>query len=646
MKLDLVSNLLVSSNLEQATAHMVGLWERFLDRQVLPRGDLRPTILNSWQRCLDMQVNPQGHIPLELSSAQVQNRLQTCEEYQDIIQPVITSMEHLADLSKFIVAFTDLEGFILMIHGNAQLAEEVYELNFRIGVNWSEKHVGTNAIGTVLATGQPVQIFHAEHFCRGLQEYACTAVPIKDPFSQEVIGVLDFASHIKNHQPHIFGMAIQMGRCIELEIYRKKTERENFFREQSLEQTLDYLERGVIVLDAKGCIRRVNLKALDYLNMESTSVLNRTFHDLSALTEWRNLEKPFRLPIENGNILLLSRKPLVHQRRLIGSLILLEPEKKSVRNLAGPKQTLVDKPVGKSSVFLETLHMAERAANFDSTVLITGATGTGKEILARYIHEKSNRQDKPFVVLNCGSIPREFLGSELFGYKAGAFTGASREGQLSKFELAEGGTLVLDEISEMPMVSQVYLLRVIEERVLSRLGGTKQIPVDIRIIAISNKDLSQEIKEGRFRADLFYRLNVVRIELPLLKERKDDISLLMEHFIQILSKTLNKQVIHISPSALDALIVYDWPGNVRELKNILEQAIVICSGDTITNELLPKEILSGGQLLSHLSGEERERYLRFLSVFQESEGNITQVAKRLDISRPTVYAWLKKLGLN
>lgn len=645
MELNLVSNLLGGSNLEQTIAHMVELWEHFLDRQVLPPGDLRPTILNSWQRCLDLQVNPQGHTPLELSPAQVQNRLQTREEYQDVIQPVITSMEHLADLSKFIVAFTDPEGFILMIHGNEQLGEEVYELNFRIGANWSEQHVGTNAIGTVLATGQPSQVFHAEHFCRGLHRYACTAVPIRDPFSQEVIGVLDFASHIENHQPHIFGMATQMGRCIELEIYRKKMERENFFRERSLELTLDHLERGVIVLDVKGCIRRVNLKALDYLDMESTAVLNRTFRDLSVLTEWRNLEKPFRLPIEGGNTLRLSRKPLVHQRRLIGSLILLEPEKKSVRRLASPKNALVGKPVGRSSVFLEALQMAERAANFDSNVLITGDTGTGKEILAHYIHEKSQRRNGLFVAVNCGSIPRELLGSELFGYEAGAFTGADKKGRASKFEVANGGTLLLDEISEMPRESQVYLLRVIEDMALTRLGGTQQIPVDVRIVATSNMDLYELVKAGRFRADLFYRLNVVSIGLPPLKDRKEDIPLLVDHFKGILSESLSKKVTGISNSALNALMTYEWPGNVRELRNVLEHAIVNCLGETIDIEFMPEQVSNGGAILADFPEKERKRYLNFLQTYRQFEGNISQVARALNVSRPTIYAWRKKLGL-
>ena len=201
--LDLVSSLQNSSNLEQAISRAEGLWKLFHTKQPVPLDHLRPAISNSWQRCLESKVNPYRHTPPQLAPDQIERRLRVHHQYLEVIQPVIVSMEHLADLSKFIIAFADREGFILMIYGNQLLRQEVASLNFRLGANWSERYAGTNAIGTALATGQPSQVFHAEHYCRGLHKYTCTAVPIQDPFSQELIGILDFASQAEEHQPHI-----------------------------------------------------------------------------------------------------------------------------------------------------------------------------------------------------------------------------------------------------------------------------------------------------------------------------------------------------------------------------------------------------------------------------------------------------------
>lgn len=642
MDLDLLPDMQGHFDLERAITHTESLWEQLLTRQAIPQLDLRPMILNSWQRCLDLEINPYRHIPPQPSLKEIQNRLQASKEYLDVIQPIVANMEGIADLSRFIMAFADREGFLLMIYGNRQLKREMDKLNSRVGSNMSERYAGTNAIGVALATGQPSQVFHAEHFCRGLHNYSCIAIPIRDPFSQELIGVLDFVSRVENHQPHIFGMAIQMGRSIELEIYREKKEREDLFRAL----TLDHMGDGIIILDDNDRICQVNLKALDYLNLERKSILNKRFQDLDILSEWKDPEEPFWLAQGHDTELFLKRRRLVHQQRLIGSLIFLEPKKKVSKQFPIFQSPFIQRPIGRSPTFRHALQVAEHAAQFNSNIMVSGETGTGKEILAHYIHEKSQRRNKPFVALNCGSIPRELLGSELFGYKAGAFTGASKNGHISKFELANGGTLLLDEISEMPMESQVYLLRVIEERVLTPLGGTQQIPIDVRIIAISNKDLFQEVKADRFRSDLFFRLNVVHINMPTLKERKEDIPLLVEHFIEILSQALFKKVDGISPSALDALMAYEWPGNVRELKNTLEQAIVICPGETIIWEALPEQIRNGGAIPAHLSEKDRERYLHFIRAYQESKGNITKLAKLLNVSRPTVYAWRKKLGLN
>jgi len=639
-------NLEYSSDPKEVKARLEKLWTAFTKKHTIPHKDLRPSIVNSWKRCLSQQVNPEMHQPEFLTTEEVEHRLQTHQEWIEAIQPVIASVDDLIEISKYVIAFIDREGFVLTIYGNPNLKEVLQKLNFRVGANWNERFTGTTAVGIALATGQPSHVFHAEHYCQRLHEFTCTAVPIRDPFSQELIGVLDFVAYIQDHQPHAMGMALQMGRCVELEIYRERNERDEFFRECSTQLTLDHMERGVVILDSNDRIRRANLKALEYLNVESDDLLNLKFHDVVVLSDWKDREKPFSIPLPNGSKIRLERRPLVHQRRLIGSLILLESVNKASKKHFPPLMDLHWTPIGQSPAFKKVLESAENAARYDSNVLITGETGTGKEVIAHYIHEKSQRRDKPFVAINCGSIPRELLGSELFGYEAGAFTGAKQKGHPSKFELANGGTLLLDEISEMPLESQVYLLRVIEEKAVTRLGGSKVIPVDTRIIAAPGKNLHQEVEAGRFRADLLFRINVLHIDLPPLKGRKEDIPLLVDHFIHTLSESLDKKVTQITGDALAALTAYDWPGNVRELRNVIEQAIVMCPKDTIMWECLPDHIRDAGPISDDIREKDRERYLRFIKAYNDSEGNISQVAKIMDVSRPTVYAWKKKFGLD
>ena len=245
--------------------------------------------------------------------------------------------------------------------------------------------------------------------------------------------------------------------------------------------------------------------------------------------------------------------------------------------------------IGKSSALQEVFRILAKVAPSDSTVLVTGESGTGKELLVRALHRNSTRVGKPFVPINCGAIPRELLESELFGHEKGAFTGAIRT-KVGRFELAQGGTLFLDEIGELSLEMQVKLLRVLQERVIERVGGTETIAVDFRLVAATNKNLQEEIVAGRFREDLFYRLNVVNIHLPPLRERREDIAILASHFLRKFSLENNRQVNGFTPGAIDYLCAYEWPGNVRQLENVIERCVVLSSRDVIDVDDLPPEL--------------------------------------------------------
>jgi DNA-binding NtrC family response regulator len=305
------------------------------------------------------------------------------------------------------------------------------------------------------------------------------------------------------------------------------------------------------------------------------------------------------------------------------------------------------RPIGKSRRFLEMLKLAEHVAPTDSTVLIQGESGTGKEVVARYIHDLSNRADGPFLSINCGALPESLLESELFGHVKGSFTGAVRDKQ-GLFAAARGGTFFLDEVGEMPPSLQVKLLRVLQEREVIPVGATEAIPVDVRIIAATNRDLEEEIRRGNFRSDLFYRLNVIALMLPPLRDRRDDLLLLLENFLQRLGDEARTEPKALSQEALDAVMVYEWPGNVRELENALEHAGVLSRGPLIEPQHLPeritkrrKEPLVAERSYLNPTLEVIERaYIMW--VLQAEGGNKTRAAEVLGIDPSTLYRKLAR----
>ena len=320
--------------------------------------------------------------------------------------------------------------------------------------------------------------------------------------------------------------------------------------------------------------------------------------------------------------------------------------------------------IGESEAILAVYAVLDRVADTPTTVLITGESGTGKELVARALHQNSSRRDKPFIKVNCAAIPKDLMESELFGYERGAFTGAvtSKPG---RFELASGGTLFLDEIAEIPVEMQVKLLRVLQESEFERVGGVKTLQVDVRLVAATNRDLKREIGSGGFREDLFYRLNVVPITLPPLRERVADISLLAEFFLQKFNQRLKKQVLGVEPDALERLCAYGWPGNIRELENVMERAVLFADGARLRERDLSPEVRGPSQRSASPSaappapdaapGEglkgmvkaattrlERELIIRALD---QTSGNVTHAARLLKISRKGLQLKMKELGL-
>lgn len=301
--------------------------------------------------------------------------------------------------------------------------------------------------------------------------------------------------------------------------------------------------------------------------------------------------------------------------------------------------------VGTASSITYIKSLGKKVARVSSNVLIEGESGTGKELLAEAIHIES-RRNGPFIPINCGAIPRELMLSELFGYEDGAFTGAKRGGKKGVFEMADGGTVFLDEIEEMPADMQISLLRFLENRIVTRVGSGEPKVVDVRIIAATNRDFNEEVARGIFRQDLFYRLNVFNLHLPPLRERQDDIPDIAAHILENLCKKMDIKQPKIADSVMKALVCNDWPGNVRELKNTLEYALIVCSGDEITMACLPHYLKKKNLCFNETSGslEDSSKAL-ILQALEQNNGNIAKSAKSLGISRPTLYRKIENMGI-
>jgi len=305
--------------------------------------------------------------------------------------------------------------------------------------------------------------------------------------------------------------------------------------------------------------------------------------------------------------------------------------------------------IGQSPALRQMLDLCTRVAASNATALLLGETGTGKEVASRFIHARSPRHDKPFVAINCAALPETLLESELFGHEKGAFTGAVGQ-KLGRFELAQGGTLFLDEIGEISMATQIKLLRVLQEREFVRVGGTRTVACDVRIVAATNRDLQQCVKAGTFREDLYYRLSVFPIQTPPLRQRREDIPLLVEHFVRNSATQLNVRVPRLSDAALAALTAYNWPGNIRELQNVVERAVLLCDGDTIEPSALPREIAGDpgatvappDKTESSLWGYEKALIVKAL---RENGWNQTRAARALGISRDNLRYRVKKFNI-
>lgn len=441
-----------------------------------------------------------------------------------------------------------------------------------------------------------------------------------------------------------------------IEILNKYNEKKDF-----LLRYLDSIDEGISTCDRNGVITYVNKACCDILGFNREDIVNKEKGIspeykpiLSKILEKKEsiIDTDYFPKRNNKTIHLInSSYPVFDYKNEVNEVIGAIDVFRGIKRTTKLANTLVGQNVnyrfeniiGESGILNEKIGLAKSFALSDANIYIQGESGTGKELFAQSIHNYSRRNNEPFVALNCANFPLELVDSELFGYEEGAFTGAKKGGKIGKFELANGGTLFLDEIGEMQLHIQAKLLRVLETRTLSRIGGNKSIKINVKIIAATNRDLYEMVKKGEFREDLYYRLKVLFLEIPPLREREGDVILLTHHFISKIGHGMGKRVKGVDKEGKELLLKYHWPGNIRELENIIARALFICNKDTITKKDLIKAGVkldyTGDIIKNNLNEINREVLIRTL---KQTKGNKKRTAEILGVSRPTIYRMIKK----
>ena len=593
-------------------------------------------------------------------------------ENRDLILTASPYMEHLMSLvrgNNFFVLLTDKEGCILNAIGDEKILSEAFELKMVAGAYMNEENIGTNAMSVVIKSAEAIQLSGRDHFIKAYHRWTCSGAPIKDP-NGNLIGALDLTGYSDSVHPHTLGMVIAASNAIEEMLKVKEYNRLQNMTNKHIKTIFNSMPVAILTSDLDGGIKIYNQKAMDlfgnkYKQLAATNVAE-------IIEEWENIKEAIHSErhvnriinikaLRNNFHCQMTASPIYNPQddSIEIVFVLKEDQSRKITKNEQPYYTF-DKIMGTDKHFVSTIEYAKKISNNRSTILILGESGCGKEVFAQAIHNFSKRMDEPFVALNCGAIPNQLIESELFGYEEGAYTGAKKGGNIGKFELANNGTIMLDEIGEMPLDMQTRLLRVLQENVITRIGSQKSIPIDVRIIAATNKDLKKEVEMGRFRKDLFYRLNVLPLYLPPLQERKSDIRILYQYFMKSLSAKYDKPEFHISEDAMIVLENYNWPGNVRELENVVE---LIINTESFPSKYFIENFNQEARSQNHYSGEpgrqdlieesletvdkskldigyvEKEHIARVLKLYK---GNISQAANALGIQRNTLYSKINK----
>lgn len=652
-------------------------WAQFVIAHNQPDG-IRREILESWSLCRDVyHIDPaMRRTLLGLPSGQPEvNRVEN--EVLRISQPFLLEVKKALDEMGFVLAFFDSDGSMLKCVGDPKVCDDLQEINFCPGGNWKEEVAGTNGPGTALARRQAVQVIASEHFVEAWHKWACYAAPILDPVSGQALAVLDVTGYGNATHPHILLLVSSVARSIQMELACRQVRKDCSIIEEYAQTAAKRPNDGVLAVDHRGRILRMSPFAERLLRVppalsgfENVPELRDLVSSLSARAKalgQQSLEVTY--VAASGQQLRAAAQAVFAENQLIGAVVTLNDNHFAARrNPGGDIRDLdrnaksrgmvkfrtrycFDDVLGNSPAMQQAFKRARQAALQDLPLLIFGESGTGKEMFAQAIHNAGGRSQHPFIAVNCGSIPRELLEAELFGYASGAFTGAKHGGNAGKFEQADGGTIFLDEVSELPPAGQVALLRVLQEMEITRVGSSSAIPLDVRVIAASNKNLLLETSAGRFRRDLYYRLAVLTIDLPPLRQRGEDIIMLAQLFLAEFSGQVGPGGLSFTPQVLDVLSRHEWPGNIRELRNFVQRAAVLAPGLQIDCETLREIEPSLGPLMEaqqprEEAGSTNAKRGTILEILSQCSGNVSEASRRMGLSRMTIYRKMRDSSIS
>lgn len=650
-----MSNLMMTSDNEYQD--LFNAWVEFFEQGVTPK-NIRPVILESWKKAVELKADPISNITegTILEEDKLRLKLEEKRELIAVAKPFMQTLFEVVKGSGFIVFLTDENATMLHVIGDAEIVDQGKDINVVPGSDWSNRAYGNSAATVCLESGKPVQLVAAEHVKKDLHQWTCSAAPIHNSAGIP-IGALSMSGNYRKANRHTLGMVVAATLAIEKNLAERLTSNKLAASYKYLNTILDSMSEGLISMDNNGNVTMANEIARELLGFKEDGVTDfvvpqKCLEILKKVIETGKVVENEEVYYEANHgrfFYTLTAKPIYESDSMLIGVVGILREIKSVKKLvnrmtgATASFTFSDM-VGSSEEFNIVVSKAKTAAGSSASVLLLGESGVGKELFAQSIHNASVRKEGPFVAINCAAIPRELMASELFGYSKGAFTGARSDGKPGKFEMADEGTLFLDEIGDMPIDLQVSLLRILESKQLTRLGDNKVIPVNVRIIAATNKDLKREITRNNFREDLYYRLRVFQIQIPPLRERKNDLDLLVKHFIDKINCMAGTKILGIDGKVLKVLSEYPWPGNLRELQNILEQAMNMAKTGVLQLKHLPDDIKKApaiviGNKNLNLKTNEVEAIRNAL---QESGGEITRAAKALGIGRNTLYRKLDK----
>ena len=636
-------------------------------RQRLGRFDPSAPVIRSWTRCLqDYCLDPDVcRPPPVLTSAELGARRERLGDLIGCAKPEMATLYQQLGDADLAVVLTDNDGVILHLVSSTEFAAQVEDWGFCVGAVWSEREAGTNGMGTCLAEGEAIAVRQHEHFYSRYAALTCSAAPVFDERGA-IAGVLDVTSRSQLLQQHslvLVGMSRQM---IENRLLDARHAQAHMVHFHSRPEFVNTLHAGKLTVADDGTVLAANRSALFQLGFSSLAdvagkriadLFNASLGDLVA----RSARSSFH-PVAVYRNQASNRFFVVAQEPRGRAAAVAQPV---VRDKTPAPNERARRP-GIPRVEFGDAHIArqftlgERVIERGIPVLVHGETGSGKEVFANALHACSTRHGGPFVAVNCASLPEALIESELFGYRAGAFTGAQREGRRGKILQADGGTLFLDEIGDMPLALQARLLRVLEEREVTPLGSETVIKVDFQLVSASHHDLADLVANGQFREDLYYRLNGIALRVPPLREREDKLPLIRHLLEQDAGAPLS-----LSASAQQILLDCPWPGNIRQLRNVLRTAVALCDGPELTCAHLPADIVrSAGRparpvniqpqvaaaedavparpLLNVILQAEREALVTLL---EKHHWNVSQVAIALGITRNTLYRKMRRVHI-